>query len=285
MMYLMLLKSVCCAFGCCTTMRIADGTRNTFEMPRVSISSSVVARIELGHDDVHRTGAQTPHAVADAADVKTRHRDEADVAVASSRSIPCRRSAAAAAGRRSRGVAAARLSDDPWCRWCTSEWPRRRATPSTPGSVRALLVAPLRKIGPLAWPRAHRNDPLHVFQIAFDLLDEPVEIRADAQHLGAAVVEDVRDFGRCEPPVDAHRYRARFRRTEHELIEQVRVLVEEADAAAGAQSFGQKPVRNLDSSVRRTDGTSSIDPRTGTRLCSAVRVHGSASVRQACGYR
>ncbi len=94
-------------------------------------------------------------------------------------------------------------------------------------------------------PGRMRYDPLHVFQIAFDLLDQPVEVRADAQHLGAAVIQDVCDLGRREAPVDAHRHRTGFRRTKYELIEQVRVLVEKADAAARAQSFGQKRVRNL----------------------------------------
>jgi hypothetical protein len=72
-----------------------------------------------------------------------------------------------------------------------------------------------------------------VLQLALDLFDQAVEVGPHAQHFGSAVVEDVRDFGWRESPVDADRNRACLRGAEHELIEQVRVLVEETNAAAG----------------------------------------------------
>ena len=81
MMYLMLLKSVVLRARMlhdhANRRRHEKNLRNAVRLDQLQRG----ARIELGDDDVRRAGAQPPNAVADTADVETRHRNETDVAV------------------------------------------------------------------------------------------------------------------------------------------------------------------------------------------------------------
>ena len=152
MMYLMLLKSVCCGFRMLhhhpNRRRHQEHLRDAARFDQLERR----ARIELGHDDVHRAGSQSPHAVADAADVETRHRNEADVAIGPVvpfhvvvRRQPLQVEEAAVlqlhAFRMARRAARVHLDRDVV----------GRNDDARIGG--ALLVAPLRKVGPLAMPR------------------------------------------------------------------------------------------------------------------------------------
>ncbi len=280
----MLLKSVCCALRVlhdhADRRRHEEDLRDALRLDQLERR----ARIEFGHDDVGRARAQSPHAVADAADVKTRHRDETDVAIGPvvPLHVVVRRQLLQIEEATVLQLHAFRMPG----RAARVHLNRDVVGRNVDAGIRgAMSIAPAREVLPLRMHPGHRDDVFDVRQLIVDLRDEAEEIRSDAQHFGAAVVEDVGHFRRREPPVDADRYRARFRRAEHELIEQVRVLVEEADTAAGTSNPRRAVRSRHDSSVRRTGDTSFGDRRSGTRLGSVVRGRETASARQACRSR
>ena len=176
-MYLMLLKVGVLCLGMLhhhtNRRRNEEDLRNAARLDQLERG----ARIELGYDDVHRAGAQSPDAVADATDVKTRHRDQTDVAIGPLvpfhvfvRRQPLQIEEAAVlqlhAFRMTGGTARVHLDRDIVGRIPTRP-DRRRCG-----------VAPLREIGPLAMPGAHRDDSLHMLQLTLDLLDQADRSRA-----------------------------------------------------------------------------------------------------------
>ena len=77
---------------------------------------------------------------------------------------------------------------------------------------------------------------------AFDGGDE---LRPDEQHLRFAVVDDVRELARREPPVDRRHHRARLRGAEQQLEIEIRVLAEMRDAIARAHAERDQALRDL----------------------------------------
>jgi hypothetical protein len=64
-----------------------------------------------------------------------------------------------------------------------------------------------------------------------NLVDDREELRPDEQQLGTGVVDDVRDFGRREPPVDWDENLLRLGSPKPDLVERVGVFLNHGNAS------------------------------------------------------
>ena len=115
-------------------------------------------------------------------------------------------------------------------------------------------VAPLAIIGDTRFPGVDADDGAYVDEIAADLAEHVGKAFADEQHLGLAIVDDVGDLGRRQPPVDRGHHRAKLGRGDQHLEIQRVVLAQISDAIAlGDPQHGKALRRPVASRIELTE--------------------------------
>ena len=246
-------------------------------MPAAEDQPDERRRVELAEDDARGALVHAGHGPAAAADVEQRHRDEVD-------RVARRSSHMSIAGGQQREEVVVREHHalGPSGRAARVELERdvvgpparHRDRPAScsrdPRVVVLVAVIVARRSG---------DDELEhvVAEVAGDGVEHGHEVGTDDEHLGLAVVDDVRDLGRGEPPVDVDAHGVAERGAEDHLEVLDAVLVEERDAVLRPDAGGREARRPPDRPARRARPTS---PRRSPSTSDTASGRSAACVRR-----